>query len=149
MDWMRASAVEQGRAIIPDLRAYEENRISLAPSDLPLEARMPDDTLIVVPSFRGAASARFAVQRDRPATILVTLPNGDPAEAGANVRISTGEIAFVGYGGEIFVRELNLDMSLEVETSAGPCRVTLPTILPDEPLPRIGPLSCKLTEARQ
>ncbi|UIJ46868.1 fimbria/pilus outer membrane usher protein [Sphingomonas cannabina] len=133
----------QGRAIIPDLRAYEENRISLAPSDLPLDVRMPSDTMIVVPRFRGAAQARFAVERDRPATIVVTMPDGSPVETGANVRTSTGESAFVGYGGEIFVRELQPGMSLEVETGKGPCRIVVPDRSAGETLPRIGPLRCQ------
>lgn len=138
----------RGRAIIPDLRAYEENRIALSPSDLPLDVRMPSDTMIVVPRFRGAAAARFDVDRDRPATILVTDSGGVPVEAGASARASTGETAFVGYGGEIFVREIRPGMTLDIDLGSASCRVALPKDLPAEALPRIGPLGCAIREMR-
>ncbi|WP_247594726.1 fimbria/pilus outer membrane usher protein [Sphingopyxis sp. PAMC25046] len=134
---------DHGRAILPDLRPYEENRISLAPSDLPLDARMPDDNILVVPRFRGAARARFGVKRDRPATIVVAMPADGPVEVGATILTSLGESAFVGYGGEIFVRETRQDMTLDIDTAEGTCRVTISAKLPEEVLPRIGPLPCQ------
>lgn len=138
----------RGRAIIPDLRAYEQNRIALSPSDLPLDVRMPSDTMIVVPRFRSAAAARFDVERDRPATILVTGPDGAPIEVGANARASTGENIFVGYGGEIFVREIRPGMTLDIDLGSSRCKVTVPGDLPGEALPRIGPLRCTIQEMR-
>ena len=131
-----------GRAVIPDLRAYEPNRIALSPSDLPLDMRMPSDTAMAVPRYRGAARVQFDIRPDRPATIVVTGPDGQPAEAGASVRTGKGEAAFVGYGGEIFVREIAPGLVLEIDLAGGLCRATLPDELPQETLPRIGPLRC-------
>ncbi len=138
----------RGRAIIPNLRAYEKNRIALSPSDLPLDVRMPSDTMIVVPRFRSAAAASFELGRDRPATILVTGSDGAPVEVGASVRTSTGETAFVGYGGEIFVREIEPGMTLNIDLGRSGCRVAVPRYLPGEALPRIGPLRCTIQEMR-
>ncbi len=133
---------ENGRAIITDLRAYEANRIALSPSDLPIDVGMPSDTAIAVPRYRGAAYVRFDIRRDRPATIVVIGPDGTPAEAGAGVRSDKGETAFVGYDGEIFVREIRPGMALEIDLAGGRCRVVIPGDLPGEVLPRIGPLRC-------
>lgn len=132
----------RGRAIIPDLRAYEQNRVAIAPSDVPIDARMPSDTLMIVPRYRGAVSARFAIEQDHPATILLQASDGMPVDAGTTVRINTGETAFVGYGGEIFVREARRDMGIEFETRQGPCRIVLKALLTGDVLPRIGPLRC-------
>lgn len=132
----------RGRAVIPDLRPYEANRISLAPADLPIESRMADDTMMVVPRYRGAASARFAVAQDNPATILLRMPDGRAIDAGTGVRADDGEALFVGYGGEVFVQRLRPGMTLEVDVADGPCRVTVGTAATDEALPRIGPLTC-------
>ena len=132
----------RGRAIIPNLRAYEQNRIAIAPSDVPIDARMPSDTLTVVPRYRGAASARFAIEQDHPATILLQASNGAPVDAGTTVRVGTDETAFVGYGGEIFVRAARSGMIIEFETRQGACRVVLPALPVGEILPRIGPLRC-------
>lgn len=132
----------RGRAIIPDLRAYEQNRIAIAPGDIPIDARMSSDTLMIVPRHRGAVAARFAVDRDHPATILLQAIDGAPVDAGTTVRTDTGETAFVGYGGEIFVREARRGMIIEFETRHGPCRVVLDRFPEDDVLPRIGPLRC-------
>ena len=137
---------DHGRAIIPDLRAYEPNRIAIAPADLPLDAKMPDDTIIVVPRYRGAALARFDIEREHPATIVVQLPDGKPVEAGSAVRTSGGGKTFAGYGGEIFVEEFRSGMKLTIDTAQGPCRVVA-TYQGKAPLPRIGPLRCRLQGA--
>ncbi len=132
----------RGRAIIPDLRAYEQNRIAIAPGDIPIDAHMSSDTLMIVPRHRGAVTARFAIERDHPATILLQAIDGTPVDAGTTVRTDTGETAFVGYGGEIFVREARRDMIIAFETRQGPCRVMLGGLPENDVLPRIGPLRC-------
>lgn len=137
-----------GRAIIPDLRAYEGNRISLSPSDLPLDASMPGDVLIIVPRFRGAALGRFDISADRPGTIVVTAPGGAPVETGAKVRTSGGEQSFAGYDGEIFLRRIAPGMTLDIDVDGGTCHTRLPETLPEEALPRIGPLRCAIEGAR-
>jgi outer membrane usher protein len=132
----------KGRAIISDLRAYEQNRIAIDPGDIPIDARMPNDTLLVVPRYRGAVRARFAIEKDHPATIVLQAADGTPVEAGTNVQLDTGETAFTGYGGEIFVREVRPGMAIEFDTRQGPCRVVLGALPAGDVLPRIGPLRC-------
>lgn len=133
----------KGRAVIPNLRSHEENRIALAPSDLPMDARMASDTLIVVPRFRGAALARFEIEADRPATIILAMPDGTPVRAGATAQVGDDATAFVGYGGELFVPDAAAGMTIEVTVREGICRATVGEI-PDEVLPRIGPVRCAL-----
>ncbi|QNA82841.1 fimbrial biogenesis outer membrane usher protein [Sphingomonas sp. So64.6b] len=134
----------KGRAIIPDLRAYEQNRIAIDPGDVPIDARMSNDTLLVVPRYRGAVRARFAIEKDHPATIVLQAADGTPIEAGTDVRLDTGETVFAGYGGEVFVREVRPGMVIEFETRQGPCRLILGALPAGDVLPRIGPLRCDL-----
>ncbi|HEY9237090.1 MAG TPA: fimbria/pilus outer membrane usher protein [Phenylobacterium sp.] len=136
-----------GRAVIPDLRAYDRNRLAIAPSDVPIDARMPEDTLLVVPRYRGAARARFAIERDSPATILLQGPDGRIVDAGTAVRTDAGESLFVGHDGEVFVPNVRAGMSLTADLPEGPCRVTVDRAPRGDVLPRIGPLSCALLEA--
>jgi outer membrane usher protein len=135
----------KGRAVIPDLRAYEQNRIAIAPGDVPIDARMPADMLMVVPRHRGAVRARFAIEKDHPATILLQAPDGAPIDAGTTVRLDTGATVFAGYGGEIFVGEARQGMTIAFATRQGPCRLVLGTLVAGEVLPRIGPLRCDAT----
>jgi outer membrane usher protein len=130
----------RGTAIIPDLRPYEVNRLSISAADIPIDIRMPEDQLLVVPRYRGAVSAHFVAIRERPGTIIVTMPDGKPAEAGSSVSAGT-ETSFVGNEGEVFLQNLHVGMVLTVDTATGPCHVRLDA-LPDQVLPTIGPLPC-------
>jgi outer membrane usher protein len=132
----------QGRAIIPDLRAYENNRLAIAPGDVPIDAQMPDDTLMIVPRYRGAAKAHFAIEQDHAVTIVLQTSDGALVDAGIVVRLGTGETTFTGYGGEIFVRKARIGMSIEFDTQQGPCRIVLGALPTGDVLPRIGPLRC-------
>jgi outer membrane usher protein len=138
----------RGRAIIPDLRAYEPNRLAIEPGDLPLDVKMPDDTLIVVPRYRGAARATFQTSQQHPAVIVLQMPDGTFVAAGSSVAAG-GEKTFTGYGGEIFVEQYRGGMPIEVDTAAGICRATAPVDISKDVLPRIGPLRCRLIGATQ
>lgn len=130
----------RGTAIIPDLRPYEVNRLSIAAADIPLDVRMPEDQLLVVPRYRGAVSAHFVAIRERPGTIIVVMPDGRPVEAGSGVSAGV-EKSFVGNDGEVFLQNLHAGMVLTVDAAGGLCQVRLDA-LPDQVLPTIGPLRC-------
>lgn len=129
-----------GTAIIPDLRPYEVNRLSISAADIPIDVRMPEDQLLVVPRYRGAVSAHFVAIRERPGTIIVVMPDGKPVEAGSGVSAGV-EKSFVGNDGEVFLQNLHAGMVLTVDAAGGPCHVRLDA-LPDQVLPTIGPLRC-------
>jgi outer membrane usher protein len=138
---------ENGRAVIPDLRPYEPNRIAIEPADLPLDVEMPDPAIVVVPRYRGAADARFAIEQRRPAVIVVQTPEGAPVAAGSTARAG-GQETFVGNGGEIFVEQFSPGMTIDIETADGVCRAIVPDRPPEDILPRIGPLRCRMGDAQ-
>ncbi|MDB5713341.1 MAG: fimbrial biosis outer rane usher protein [Sphingomonadales bacterium] len=135
-----------GRAIIPDLRAYEPNRITIAPSDVPIGDRMSSDSVLVVPRHRGAVSANFAIVKDHSATILLQTPDGQAVDAGTTVKFGNGDAAFVGYGGEMFARNVMTGLTLDFLTERGSCRVVIGKVPDTEVLPRIGPIRCTLQD---
>lgn len=133
----------EGRAVIPTLRSFEPNTLRLELSDVPLGARLEDDTLIVTPRRFGGVRARFGLAQEQGAALLVRLPDGAPLEAGIRVTGPGDELAgFSGYGGEVFVTSAREGMVLDVHRPAGRCRVTIPSWPPQEILPTLGPLTC-------
>lgn len=132
----------RGIAVIPDLRPYEINRLSIAAADVPIDVRMPRNMIEVVPRYRGAVRARFVAIRERPGTIVVDMPNGQRAQAGSGVTMDDGKQSFVGNDGEIFVQTLRTGMILTIDAGETPCHVRIDA-LPDHMLPRIGPLTCQ------
>jgi outer membrane usher protein len=99
----------------------------------------------VVPRYRGAAEARFAVEQHHPATIVMAFPDGSLVDAGTAVRTGDGQALFVGYGGEVFIEDLRPGATLEAQTANGLCRVVVDQVDPRRTLPRIGPLRCRMT----
>lgn len=134
----------QGRAIVPNLRPYQQNRISLDAADLPLGTSMPHTTLMVVPRFRGAAHAKFETATAKPVTLIVAQPDGKLLEAGAAVEVDGVGSTFVGFGGEIFLNDSKPGLTIRAETVAGPCTVTLDNNLDLRALAKVGPLRCHL-----
>lgn len=68
---------------------------------------------------------------------------GEPLPLGSRVRLSDSETeAWVGYDGEAYLDALQTRNSLQVETTAGSCRVEFDYPADTQGIPRIGPLRC-------
>jgi len=75
----------RGRALIPNLLPYLANRISYQASDIPFDYRVPIESQLIAPPFRGAAYVRFPTSRIQGRTGSVRL-------------IIEGEATVPGYG---------------------------------------------------
>ncbi|MBR8367211.1 fimbrial biogenesis outer membrane usher protein [Burkholderia sp. AU19243] len=135
-----------GYLLVPDLNAYQRNRVAIDSTGLPADARLTDTTLDVVPQARSGVLARFAVTRYSAASIVLRAPDGAPLPAGLEVRhVESGHRTIVGYDGLTFVDGLVADNHLEISGSAGACSVAFAYRRPDNgTLPTIGPLTCGL-----
>ncbi|OYR19399.1 fimbria/pilus outer membrane usher protein [Brucella thiophenivorans] len=130
-----------GKLLVPDLRSYEDNSISIDPSNLPLDASVGTTRQVVRPSDRGGAVVDFNVSaQTRPALITVRNEAGDYVETGATAQLNGGENTIVGYDGQIYVENIEKSNNLTVQQSNGEsCSVafTAPaitnerTIIPD------------------
>ena len=140
----RVKTDSDGVAVIPDLRAYEQNQISISPTDLPLDSTVDNDHLKLVPRFRGAVAARFAVASVKSATVIVTLPDGSPLPAGVTVTIAGHRApAYSGYRGEVFVTDIKGGEQAQATWNGGACHFTIGDLPPNQALPRLGPVTCQ------
>lgn len=130
-----------GRMIVTGLRAFDNNRISLAISDLPVDIRMQSDALVVTPPYRGGVLARFDLARDRSGSVLLRLPDGRAVEAGSTVQTQNAS-TFVGYDGEVFLAPIREGLMLEVHRPHGVCIAVVPALPSAEILPQAGPVTC-------
>ncbi|MFA5121216.1 fimbria/pilus outer membrane usher protein [Zavarzinia sp.] len=136
---------EDGRLLIPNVRAYEENEIRLEPSDLPIDATVSSDRVLIVPRARGAVVARFPVKRQASAVVVVTRADGSYPPAGATVTFEGGvDPSFTGYDGEVFVSDLSQPVTGTIAFNGILCRFEAPAKPADsEALPRLGPVACR------
>lgn len=126
---LRGRTDENGRAVITDLRPFEENRLRLEATDLPLDSRISDAGLTIVPGRRSAVTARFKVESIRQIFARLMLESGDPVPVGASVHSMQGETSsLVGYDGRISLATQDTGtLGLRAEWSGGNCRAELET----------------------
>jgi len=134
-----------GIALIPRLMAYQNNSIRIDPKELPLSAEVGSIEQVAVPAWRSAVKVVFAVRSGRAALIKLVLDDGQPAPAGAVVRIDGDPQEFyVARRGEAFVTGLQPVNQLRLSWNNQQCQfsVTLPAPSPDE-FVRLAALTCQ------
>src|SRR5262249_22938347 len=61
----------RGQLLVPRLRSYEDNKLSIDPTNLPLDARIPRTRASVKPSDRSGVVVDFGVETDIPSTLFI------------------------------------------------------------------------------
>lgn len=134
-----------GRAIISNLQLYQNNRISIDPLSLPMEASIEQMERVVVPRYRGGILIDFAAKNVRGATLILRLANGDFLPTWSSIRVNQLPREFVsGKRGEVYVEFLQqLDNHVEATFVDGR-RCSLIVNLPaqEEMIPILDDLIC-------
>jgi outer membrane usher protein len=137
------STDEHGIALLSGLAAYQSNQIRLNANDLPLSAEVDSIEQQVVPPYRSVSKVEFAVRGGKAALITVTFDDGQPAPAGATVRLEDDPQEFlVARQGEAYVTGLKDSNHLRLQWQGRECQfdLKLPPGAPD--ISRVGPLRC-------
>lgn len=117
---------KRGKLLVSDLRSYEDNAISIDPSNLPLDASVSTTRQVVRPSDRSGAVVDFNVSADtRPALITIRNEAGDYIQTGASAQLNDDETTIVGYDGQVYAENIAETNTLIVRQSNGEnCTVT-------------------------
>jgi outer membrane usher protein len=119
----------KGKLLLPRLRAYQENHISINPKDLPLDAVVNDTSNVVMPADRSGIVVRFDVNADANAALVTfSQPDGKPVEMGSSGTTKAGADPFVvGYDGQTLVENLKASNSITITLpDGGTCVATFP-----------------------
>lgn len=134
----------RGNALIPRLRAYDRNVISIDQRDLPLDAEIRTLNLEAVPYFRSGIDVRFPIRHSRAATLTILLEDGTPMPIGATVTASGSDTVFVvGYEGEVYVAGLGASTRLRATWRNQYCEFDVALAPGKDPLPDLGTFICK------
>jgi outer membrane usher protein len=133
-----------GNALIPRLRAYDNNVISVDQRDLPMDAAIDTLSVVAVPYFRSGIEVLFPIRRARSATFTILLEDGEPIPAGATVTgVGHLDETLVGTSGEVYLLGLSDSNELHVEWHEHTCVLNVPYAPADDPLPDLGRYVCK------
>ena len=98
----------RGKLLVPDLRSYEPNQITIDPTKLPIDLTVDSTREVTVPADRSGTVVKFDVESDAQAA-LVTLrdEDGEFLETGAAGQVEGTSASFiVGYDGQAFIKGL-------------------------------------------
>lgn len=110
----------RGKILLPGLRSYGENSISLDPTNLPIDAKLDRTKQIVKPSDRAGAVVDFKVATGlKSALIVIRDDNGAYVEAGSSAKAADGEDMIIGYDGQLYLEKADTTHQLEVTLPSG------------------------------
>lgn len=145
-----ATTNRKGVVVVPHLRPYEENRISIQPEDVPFEYQVSKTQYVVAPRTRGGVALEFPITRQAAALIRLQDPQGRDLPVGSRVTLKdTQEVATVGFRGEVYFSNLPAKSELLIEVNRQQCQLQVTRPDGEGPQPRIGPLVCDLQPAAQ
>lgn len=136
----------RGKILLPGLRSYGQNAVSLDPANLPLDAKLDRTRQMVKPSDRAGAVIDFHVQTGLKSA-LVTLrdESGGLIEAGASAETADGQELTVGYDGKLYLEAADKVQTVTITSPAGTsCEAEIAGIVADETGIGQGEAICRL-----
>jgi outer membrane usher protein len=135
---------DRGRLLVPNLRAYGNNKISIDPKGMPVNAEIETVEDVVAPADRSGVVVSFAAKSDVQAAIVILVgPDGKPLPVGSRGKLAGGDGDFVvGYDGRAFVKELKSANTVAVILKNGECHAAFNYAASADSQVVIGPLSC-------
>jgi outer membrane usher protein len=133
-----------GNALIPRLRAYDRNIVSVDQRDLPMDAEIGALTVTATPYFRSGVAVKFPIQRVRAATFTVVLEDGGALPTGAVLTmVEPSGSALLGANGDVYAGDLQARNVLRAQWHGQQCDFVVPYAAGDDPLPDLGTFVCK------
>jgi outer membrane usher protein len=134
-----------GTLVVPDLNAYQPNRIGLAPTDLPADVTTRMMGTDVTPASHVGVLVDFHAARSKAALLTLVDAAGRDLPVGAEAQLAaTGETEEVGYGGQTYLTDLAAENRLQVRLpGGGSCTATFAFVPTPGRLAHIGPVACR------
>jgi outer membrane usher protein len=138
---------DRGYLLVSRLNAWQRNRLSIDPLDLPEDTEIDRVEVEAVPPSRSGVLATFAVRSVVSVQLVLRDPAGVPLPVGSAVRLAASPTApplsVVGYDGVAFLENPPAGARLRVGDGDRACSVTLPSALPARGVLDLGELTCR------
>lgn len=140
-----------GKALAPNLRSYQPNRISIDPRNLPVNAVIESTLDVIAPPDRAGVVVDFGVKTTTHSAIVVLtdeagapLPVGSSGAIHAGLRGSAPAASFtVGYDGRAFIANLAMDNIVVVTRGDRDCEARFAYAPRGDEQIVIGPVPCR------
>ncbi|MHA7835575.1 MAG: fimbria/pilus outer membrane usher protein, partial [Algiphilus sp.] len=135
---------ENGELVIPEMRAYERNRLRIGTADLPLDVRVERDDEALIPAAGSGAVVTFRARRLQAVQFTVRQADGSAVPAGASIRVDGVLIDLpVTRDGFVYLEAVGPGaLSLQFGWETGQCALDLRLSTDLGPLPDLGTKTC-------
>ena len=133
-----------GRLLVPDMRSFDVNRITIEPTDIPPDTTIDDASRAVRPQDLSGVVVKFPVRVSHAALLRLIDEAGAALPVGATAKLmATGILAPVGYDGEAYLQDLSPHNEVAVELPNGQrCKAEFDYHAVPGEIPSIGPVRC-------
>jgi outer membrane usher protein len=139
-----AKTDSSGYAVLPRLRAYDRNVISVNQNEVPLDAVIQRPQLVAVPYFRSGVLLDFPIKRTRAGVLRVTNERGEDVPSGALAHVVGSSEEFpVALRGELYLNGLGDKDRVVVKWYDSSCEIDIAYPKTSDPLPMLGTFVCK------
>jgi outer membrane usher protein len=135
----------RGQLLIPDLRSYQRNQITIDPRGLPVDADVPTTQSVIAPPDRSGVKVSFGIKTEvKAAVVILAEKNGKFVAPGSRGRLeNSAEVFVVGYDGRAYVRGLADTNTVTITLASGECRASFPFTSRKNSQVVIGPVVCQ------
>lgn len=133
-----------GLLLVPDLRAFDGNHLSISAENLPEEATVSELSKVVRPQDRSGIVVRFPIRFNHSAILKLADKDGKPLPLGSGVWLKgRKDAAVVGYDGAVYLEDLEPKNDITVTVAGnGGCVATFEYRPRLGAIPTIGPARC-------
>ncbi|MCW2256871.1 outer membrane usher protein [Providencia alcalifaciens] len=132
-----------GLLLLTSLNSYQNNLVSIDPTNLPANTQIPQININAVPADRSGTLVKFDIKPVRAALIILVDTQGKPITEGSFVTLNDNQShAVVGFDGMVYFDSLKLHNKLQVTTENGLCSVQFNYPEVAEGIPQLGPFTC-------
>lgn len=137
-----------GRLLVPELRSFEINQLSIEPTDVPPDASIALTHQKVRPMDRSGVVVKFPIRTAHSALLRLVDGRGQPLPLGSTLTLeASGAVLPVGYDGEAYADDLQAHNVGRVKFPDGRrCVVQFDYQPVPGDIPIIGPLTCRKEE---
>jgi len=135
----------RGLVVLPVLAPYNRNTVRLDDQGVPLDVGVDLDEKTVVPRSRTGVFLKFNTTHVAGALFALVTEKGEPVPAGAEVIVEGADTVYtVALRGEVYIPEVSFPAHLRVRWARQSCAANIENNESREPLPKIGPVTCKV-----
>jgi outer membrane usher protein len=137
----------EGNALLPRLRAYDNNPVRVEHLDLPMDSEVRSVTANAAPYSRTGVVIRFPIERSYGALMKLVADDGIALPAGTMVEVEGQAAQFpVAMDGAVYVTGLKASNRMRASSGEKHCGFSVTFKESDNPVPNLGTIACKAGE---